>query len=97
MNDHNRNSQPSDEALEPADRVDELLSLFFDDSLNDQQVVELNELLLSDPEARARSVDAAQLHADLHAFFNEKKEGEKPTIAPALKLQLGGLGLPTTG
>lgn len=57
----------------PIDRLDELLSLFFDDCLDETQVAELNELLLKDPAARTRSFDAAQLHADLHAFFRESE------------------------
>lgn len=95
MNDLNSSNELTDDAGATYDRVDELLSLFFDDCLDDQQAAELNELLLSDPEARSRSLDAAQLHADLHAFFS--KEEESPAIAPALPLPLGGMGLPTTG
>ncbi|MEO0530160.1 MAG: hypothetical protein AAF266_06220 [Planctomycetota bacterium] len=76
------------------DRLDELLSLFFDDCLSEAEVDELNKLLLEDPAARSRSFDAAQLHADLHSFFNEKEE-RKPALPP-LSLPTTGFGTPAT-
>lgn len=60
------------------DRLDELLSLFFDDHLSEEQVAELNEMLLRDPVARSRSFDAAQLHADLYAYFRGTREAGDP-------------------
>ena len=82
MNDPKPINELTGESNEPYDRVDELLSYYFDDCLDEQQAAELNELLLNDSDARTRSLDAAQLHADLHAFFTEEKE--TPAIAPAL-------------
>ena len=77
----------------PIDRLDELLSLFFDECLDEPQAEELNRMLLADPEARRRSFEAAQLHADLYAYFHEenlKKTGA--AIAPALPLPIPGSG-----
>lgn len=79
------NTEVESEAESQVDRLDELLSLFFDDCLSEEQVAELNELMLSDPGARARSFDAAQLHADLYSFFRDKSA----PVAPALPLAAG--------
>lgn len=81
------------EALDDAafDRLDELLSLMLDECLSDSEALELNALLLADPEARKRSIEAAQLHADLYTYFNKPKQS---AIAPALPLPLpGGSGI----
>lgn len=96
MNEINQPNDLTDDSKGPTDRLDELLSLYLDDALDDQQALELNELLLSDPDARARSIDAAQLHADLYAFFGESQESKASAIAPALNLPIDGMGLPTT-
>jgi hypothetical protein len=75
------------------DRLDELLSLFFDDCLDDAEAAELNSLLLTDPAARTRSFEAAQLHADLYAYFREEKVAKSGgKIAPALPLPIPGVG-----
>lgn len=81
-------SQASEEAL---DRVDELLSLFFDDCLDERQVAELNDRLLADPAARARCFSTAQLHADLQAFYRSEPDADsKPSDgAPILGLPFG--------
>lgn len=76
------------------DRLDELLSLFFDDCLSETDVAELNQLLLENPSARSRSFDAAQLHADLHSFFNEKDE-TKPALPP-LSISVPSVGTTAT-
>ncbi|MEN0109180.1 MAG: hypothetical protein AAF805_00510 [Planctomycetota bacterium] len=62
-----------------ADRIDELLSLFFDDCLSESDLAELNEVLLGDPAARDRCIEAAQLHADLLSIF--ASESTKPAVA----------------
>lgn len=67
------------------DRLDELLSLYFDDCLSAEQIEELNAILLADSSARERTFEAAQLHADLHAFF---QRDAKP-IASALPVVPG--------
>lgn len=95
-------SQPSNHNLddlgpfsgegEPCDRLDELLSLFFDDALDDAQATELNAMLLADPAARERSFEAAQLHADLYAYFREDKQAKPAAIAPALPMLVPGTG-----
>ena len=69
---------------EPLDRLDELLSLFFDDGLDEEQIAELNQTLLTDPSARTRCFDAAQLHADLQAFFRDDREHSDSKVAPPL-------------
>ncbi len=75
------------------DRLDELLSLFFDDCLNDGEAAELNAMLLADPTARTRSFEAAQLHADLYTYFREEKQAKTGgAIAPALPLPIPGVG-----
>lgn len=61
----------------PIDRVDELLSLFFDDCLSESDFTELNDLLLSDRTVRDRCVEAAQLHADLLAVFGGEKRAAR--------------------
>lgn len=53
------------------DRVDELISLFFDDALSEADFTSLNTMLLEDPTARERLHEMAQLHADLNSFFNQ--------------------------
>ena len=75
------------------DRLDELLSLFFDDSLDEASATELNAMLLTDPAARTRSFEAAQLHADLYTHFREEKVAKAGgKIAPALPLPIPGVG-----
>jgi hypothetical protein len=78
---------------EPCDRLDELLSLFFDDCLDEASATELNAMLLADPTARSRSFEAAQLHADLYTYFREEKQQKSGgKIAPALPLPIPGVG-----
>ncbi|TWT95909.1 hypothetical protein Pla108_29860 [Botrimarina colliarenosi] len=81
------------DADEPIDRLDQLLSLFLDDSLSEEEASELNAKLIADPAARTRSFEFAQLHADLYAYFREPK---RSSIAPPLPLPIPGLGLPST-
>lgn len=69
------------------DRLDELLSLFFDDQLSAGEVEELNSLLLCDADARSRSVEMMQLHADLYAHFRRK--GDRRDAAPQGVVDLG--------
>ena len=78
---------------EPIDRLDELTSRFLDEALTPEEADEFNKLLEADPAACKRLFEAAQLHADLCAYFREEKA---PAIAPALPLPIPGLGLPTT-
>jgi hypothetical protein len=78
---------------EPVDRLDELLSLLFDDGLDEPQASELNQMLLADPAARTRSLEAAQLHADLYAYFRDGKQAKPGSaIAPPLPLLIPGSG-----
>jgi hypothetical protein len=87
------NSSFDDFNDDACDRLDELLSLFFDDCLDDAEAAELNALLLTDPAARTRSFEAAQLHADLYAYFREEKVAKAGgKIAPALPLPIPGVG-----
>ncbi len=74
------------------DRVDELLSLYFDEGLNPAEAAELEGLLIESEDARQRCIETAQVHADLHAYYNAPKDG--PSVAPALPLTLTGMGLP---
>lgn len=74
---------------EQFDRLDELLSLFFDDALTQDEADELNTLLVADPLARRRSFEAAQLHADLYAHFNPRRN---TAVAPALPVGTAGVG-----
>ncbi|QDT68309.1 hypothetical protein MalM25_12300 [Planctomycetes bacterium MalM25] len=96
MNDPNLAKELTDDSGEPLDRLDVLLSLHLDDVLDDEQAMELNELLLSDPDARARSIDAAQLHADLYVLFGERDKSKDSSVMPPLSLPFDGMGLPTT-
>lgn len=80
MNDSTTDPLQDDAQL---DRLDELLSLYFDDCLSAEQVEELNSLMLADPSARERTYEAAQLHADLHTYF---QRDSKPV---ALALPIG--------
>ncbi len=87
------NPNIDDLSNEPIDRLDELLSLFFDDCLDESQAAELNRTLLADPAARTRSFEAAQLHADLYAYFREDNPAKAGgAIAPALPLPIPGSG-----
>lgn len=86
-------SNSSNETPDSFDRLDEMLSLMFDDQLTDEQVAELNQMLKDDADARRRSVEAAQLHADLFTYFNKDKSPSE--IAPPLPLSIPGMGLPT--
>jgi len=77
------------------DRLDELLSLFFDSSLDEQQVQELNDLLANDRSARTRSVEMAQLHADLYEHFRRRaKQAADATTTVDLGLSIDGGYLP---
>lgn len=82
------------DVAEQFDRLDELLSLFFDDRLSDEEAGELNRTLLEDPVARTRSFEAAQLHADLYAYFNGEEQ-RKPAL-PLLPLSPTGFETPAT-
>lgn len=75
MNDQ-QEKQPA--PLDTIDRIDELLSMFFDDRLSQEEAAEFDQLLLADPRARTRLVDAALLDADLHAFFRGENSAEQP-------------------
>jgi hypothetical protein len=55
------------------DRVDELLSYFFDDALTANGTAELNAVLLADESARTRCFEMARLHADLYAYFRTER------------------------
>jgi hypothetical protein len=55
------------------DRVDELLSYFFDDELSPDGAAELNAVLLTDEAARTRCFEMARLHADLYAHFRSER------------------------
>lgn len=84
---------PPATGAESLDRVDELLSLFFDDCLDEAQLAELNEVLLNDPAARARCFDTAQLHADLQSFFQQPEgEPKSPAATPLAGLPLSAFG-----
>ena len=50
--------QATSSAEETLDRLDNLLSCYFDDELDERTVEELNDALLSDPEARKRYIDS---------------------------------------
>jgi hypothetical protein len=55
------------------DRVDELLSYFFDDELSPDGAAELNAVLLANESARSRCFEMARLHADLYAHFRSER------------------------
>ncbi|MEQ8846403.1 hypothetical protein [Botrimarina sp.] len=79
------------------DRLDELLSLFFDDQLSGPEVEELNRLLTDDADARTRSVEMMQLHADLYAHFRRKgpdaADPKKAIVDLGLTLDSGVMSL----
>lgn len=83
MNESTQNQENLGE--EKIDRLEELLSLHFDDCLSDEQITELNEIMVAQPAARTRLLELAQLHSDLHELFN----GKQTPIAPALPSVLG--------
>ena len=73
------------------DRLDNLLSCYFDDELDEQSLEELNETLANDPEARKRYIDSAQLHVDLTEFYRSGPGSKSVPIAPLnLPTSLGG-------
>ena len=80
--------QATSSAEETLDRLDNLLSCYFDDELDERTVEELNDALLSDPEARKRYIDSARLHVDLTEFFRSGVGKKSVPIAP--------LNLPTS-
>ncbi|MGL4513506.1 MAG: hypothetical protein ACRCT8_10480 [Lacipirellulaceae bacterium] len=69
------------------DRVDELLSYFFDDDLTAEAADELNRLLASDSSARTRCFEMARLHADLIAYYRvERGVTPEEQVAESLRL-----------
>ncbi|MEO1498583.1 MAG: hypothetical protein AAFV43_15675 [Planctomycetota bacterium] len=56
------------------DRLDELVSFYFDDGIADHEVTELEGLLFADESNLKRYVDHARLHADLVEHFNPRGE-----------------------
>lgn len=85
---------PEDEDVfqdDPYDRVDELLSLFFDGELDESQAHELSLMLTDDASVRTRSVEMMRLHADLYAHFRARAK------APANPGSVVDLGLPVEG
>lgn len=88
MNPSDFNSDSPEETL---DRLDSLLSCYFDDELDEQSLQELNETLANDPEARKRYIDSAQLHVDLTEFYRSGPDTKSTPIAPLnLPTSLGG-------
>lgn len=86
MNESTQNQEnPGEEEI---DRLEELLSLHFDDSLTDEQITELNELMVSDPAARTRLFEFAQLHSDLHNLFTKKAGPIAPALPPVVGFSL---------
>lgn len=70
----------ADHGLETLDRLDELLSCYFDDCLDEEAVAELNELLAKDPEARKRWVDNSMLNADLYDYFRPADQESRQAV-----------------
>ena len=82
------NTSNSDSPEEALDRLDDLLSHYFDDELDDASLTELSESLAADPEARRRYIESAQLHVDLTDYFRSGPGTKNVPIAP--------LNLPST-
>lgn len=62
------------EIEESVDRLDQLVSLMFDEGLSEGQAEELNQMLLDDADARGRYIEASLLHADLIDYFREERD-----------------------
>lgn len=52
------------------DRLDELISLYFDEQLAADEMTELEGLIFQDDANLGRYIDHARLHADLYQMFN---------------------------
>lgn len=68
---------------EPLDRLDELLSLLLDDSLDSDSLEEVEQRLFADADARRRYLDLTRLDCDLRELFARQRvsEGEDAGIA----------------
>lgn len=93
--------QPTDDAMEPIDEVQQLVWSLLDENISDQQFTHLQDLLETEDSARETYIQCTQLHADLHTFFNERsttlgQPASEKTKSPVLGfLNDGATPLPT--
>lgn len=73
------------------ERVQELTWEMVDNEISDDELRLLENLLLSDSQARSTYVDCIQLHTDLLAYYAKPADGATATTAPALSFLGGGL------
>lgn len=95
---NNREELNVGDDLQPIDRTQELSWALFDEHINDIEMAELEQILLSDKPARENYIRCAQLHADLASHFAIPASGSQATGAkktPVLGFLTGGV--PLTG
>src|SRR5262245_30023115 len=84
MADNSKNLPQRDPVV--GERVQELTWALVDEQISDDEMRLLDNLLLSDDEARQTYVDCVQLHTDLMYHFREPSEKNSPRTGKSLVL-----------
>jgi hypothetical protein len=84
MADKSKNTPPCDPVVN--ERVQELTWALVDEQISDDEMGLLDNLLLSDDEARQTYIGCVQLHADLVSHYRKPAEQTAPRTGKSLVL-----------